>query len=377
MPELPEVENFRRLLLPLVSKHHALTLTRHSPGIPPRKFLSDQDVDEIHSTKFVVSDVCRKGKLIWMELTKKGSSDKKYLSVHMGMTGRISSPNNIPKLMETPDTTTYPPSHTHLKFVAGDCEACFSDPRKFGHVLLKDSMDDEIADLAPDAWTELHQLQDGSAHDAVLKEDITAKLTGKTLGIKALLLDQKRAVSGVGNWIADEVLYQTETHPDQKHLTQEQARKLLNTLHSILETAVACLEKGADFPEEWLFNYRWTKGNRTSVKDFMDRSVTFVTSGGRTSAIVPSIQKVIGHITTTKTKAKKNNEKQASAKRKEATKVEVVEIKVTKKVVKTKAAKQEKAKGNSDTTVAEAKKRKVEEAAVKSKGTRKSPRLSR
>ena len=372
MPELPEVENFRRLLLPLVSKQHVLKLTRHSPGVPPRKFLSDEDIDEIHNTKYIVTDVTRKGKLIWMELTKKGSSkQKKYLSVHMGMTGRISSPENIPKLMETPDNTTYPPSHTHLKFVAGPCEACFSDPRKFGHILLKDMMDEEIAALAPDAWTELH---DGSSKGAFLNEEIVAKLTGKALGIKAILLDQKRAVSGVGNWIADEVLYQTEMHPDQKKLTQEQAENLLRTLHDILETAVACLEKGVDFPEEWLFNYRWTKGSRTAVKDFKGRSITFVTAGGRTSAIVPSIQKLRGQAVA------KASAKPAEKKAKKATKTVPTNVAVDEKVKavtkKTSRTKPVVKKANESVTVPKSKKRKVKTLPPKTKGSRKSPRVS-
>jgi formamidopyrimidine-DNA glycosylase len=87
-------------------------------------------------------------------------------------------------------------------------------------------------------------------------------------------MDQKRAVSGVGNWVADEVLYQCEIHPDQTYLTMDQARGLCGTLRTILAVAVDRLRKGEDFPEEWLFHYRWSK--KKASKDHRGRPLTFV-----------------------------------------------------------------------------------------------------
>ncbi|GMH29853.1 hypothetical protein Nepgr_031696 [Nepenthes gracilis] len=43
-------------------------------------------------------------------------------------------------------------------------------------------------------------------------DELYSSLRKKKLGIKALLLDQS-FVSGVGNWIADEVLYQVSVPP--------------------------------------------------------------------------------------------------------------------------------------------------------------------
>jgi formamidopyrimidine-DNA glycosylase len=303
MPELPEVEQFRRLLIPLISTKHALQLERHSlDRQPPRKFLSDADIDEIHAFKYVVSDVLRKGKLICMVLTSKNNNavtKRKYLMVHMGMTGRISNSSHIPKLMELSDTTEYPPPHTYLKFVVGPYNACFSDPRKFGHVVVKDCMDLDFDNLAPDAWQEV--VTKSKDHgEMTVDETAVVKLSEQKLGIKALLLDQNRAVSGVGNYLADEVLYQMEMHPDQKFLSTGQAEALLRKLYDILNQAIDCNDKGEDFSEKWLFHYRWSKGKKTEAKDFHGRSITFLTSGGRTSAIVPSIQKLRGQ----RTKAK-------------------------------------------------------------------------
>lgn len=299
MPELPEVETFRRLLEPLISTEHVLRLERHSlDKAPPRRFLSDEEIDEIHSFRCVVSDVLRKGKLIGMVLTprnddKKKAPKNKYLMIHMGMTGRISNASHIPKLVELSDTTAYPPPHTYLKFVAGPYDACFSDPRKFGHVIVKDSMDEDFGALAPDAWTDV--VTEVSGEMPAVDQDAVAKLAQQRLGIKALLLDQNRAVSGVGNYLADEVLYQIEMHPDQKYLSTQQAEALLRKLFVILDHAIHCNGKEEDFPKEWLFHYRWSKGKKeNAAKDCHGRTVTFLTSGGRTSAIVPSLQKLKG-----------------------------------------------------------------------------------
>lgn len=314
MPELPEVENFRRLLLPLVSREHPLVLERCSmEKAPPRKFISDDEMSDIQNNKMVVSDVMRKGKLICMILkekkktkgkTEKENCDTKYLFLHMGMTGRISTPLCIPKLKELSDTEIYPPPYTYLRLSVGLNQACFSDPRKFGAVYVKDvSKDFDV--LAPDAWTstrtgpiktKMTSLEKGNQQEAPDDSTITnilAKLSEQSMSIKGVLLNQKRAVCGVGNWVADEVLYQTKMHPDQNYLTTGEAKILLERLHIILNTAVQCLYNDQEFPMEWLFHYRWSKreSKKTTVKDAHGRNIVFITSGGRTSAVVPSIQK--------------------------------------------------------------------------------------
>ena len=287
MPELPEVEHFRSLLEPLISSKYTLYLERGSLETkPPRKFLDDDQIAEINASKYFVSKISRRGKLIAMTLTKKTSTPTsvgtKFLMVHMGMTGRISTPDVVPELKEV-KSSEYPPPHVYLKFTSGSKEASFSDPRKFGSILLAETLD-ELEGLAPDAWMDVHDES---------KPAMIEKLANKSMGIKAMLLDQRRVVAGVGNWVADEVLYQTRIHPDQNYLTTEQATLLLERLHSILATAVDCLvEKNSEFPSDWLFHYRWN--SKKTTNDAHGRVVTFVTSGGRTSAIVPSLQQKKG-----------------------------------------------------------------------------------
>jgi formamidopyrimidine-DNA glycosylase len=270
MPELPEVEHYRRLLLPLLGQQIKFTLCSEKP---PRTFVTQEQVESLQSSKLV--DVLRKGKLLCLILEK--SKTKRYLFLHMGMTGRISTPDEIPKLESLSSTNSYPPPHTHLEICCSPTpRACFSDPRKFGSVVLTDSLEQGFGELAPDAWTEDWSVE---------------KLVQQAMAAKTILLDQKCVLSGVGNWVADEVLYQCEVHPDQTYLTQHEAQRLKQTLQHILDTAVDCLESNRDFPSDWMFHRRWSKRSNGAVKDCQGRLVKFVTSASRTSAICPAIQK--------------------------------------------------------------------------------------
>lgn len=69
----------------------------------------------------------------------------------------------------------------------------FCDVRRFGSIFLADSPS-AFDELAPDAFLELPG-----------EEEWVTALAQQRTGIKALLLNQKKIVSGIGNWIADEV----------------------------------------------------------------------------------------------------------------------------------------------------------------------------
>ena len=154
------------------------------------------------------------------DITEKNSNHR-YLLLHMGMTGRISSPLSVPTLISLPANDSYPPPHTHLTLKTNTGEASFSDPRRFGSVSLQSSMD-EVDGLSPDALS----FEINSAAEL---------LQGNRKGVKEILLDQKKCVSGVGNWVADEVCYQCEMHPNQTNLGRE-VRK--NRIFSCTEVVV-------------------------------------------------------------------------------------------------------------------------------------------
>lgn len=110
----------------------------------------------------------------------------------------------------------------------------------------------------------------------------------RAVPVKALLLDQSFS-AGVGNWVADEVLYQAHIHPAQytNTLTKDELVALYEKLKFVCETAVKKEADESKFPEDWLMTYRWNKGKKTGQKLPNGLSLKFETVGGRTSAFAP------------------------------------------------------------------------------------------
>merc|ERR1712176_976385 len=108
--------------------------------------------------------------------------------------------------------------------------------------------------------------------------------------IKAVLLNQQ-FISGVGNWVADEILYQSKIHPEEKSdsFTKEMTAVLHESMRYVLETAVGVDAESSKFPSHWLFHYRWTGKKASKINNQLQ--VKFITVGSRTTAYVPSIQK--------------------------------------------------------------------------------------
>lgn len=135
--------------------------------------------------------------------------------------------------------------------------------------------------------------------DVLTEEWLAKKLGSKRVPIKALLLDQAN-ISGIGNWVGDEILYDAKIHPEQysNTLSDLQLKKLHKSIHYVCGFAVDNLADSSKFPEEWLFKHRWQKGKKDSTMVLPNGSkIVFLTVGGRTSCVVPSVQKKSGSIT--------------------------------------------------------------------------------
>jgi hypothetical protein len=88
-------------------------------------------------------------------------------------------------------------------------------------------------------------------------------------------------------------MYQARLHPEQYSNTfsDEQIKKLYDAMMYVCDTAVELLAESDKFPTDWLMKYRWSKGKKEQSKLPTGEKITFLTVGGRTSAIVPSVQK--------------------------------------------------------------------------------------
>ena len=92
-----------------------------------------------------------------------------------------------------------------------EVEAAFIDPRRLARIRLVDCPEEEIRQHSPLKENGPDPVRD---KDIVTVEWLTALLSRKKVPVKALLLNQAN-ISGIGNWVADEILYQARLHPEQ------------------------------------------------------------------------------------------------------------------------------------------------------------------
>jgi formamidopyrimidine-DNA glycosylase len=215
VPELPEVEFVARQLraeLPgrrIVSAKVAWPRTLG--GMEPAEFAA-------RLTGQVVSAIGRRGKHLIVEL-ENGDA----LVIHRRMSGN---------LIFLPPEERDP--WARVTFYLDDGRALvFSDPRKFGRVLLvrQDELKGFFADLGPEPL-----------EDEFTIADLEARLRGSRRPIKVALLDQA-VVVGLGNIYADEALFRAGIHPlrPASSLTHEEIARLRETIR---ETLLLGIEHG-------------------------------------------------------------------------------------------------------------------------------------
>jgi formamidopyrimidine-DNA glycosylase len=94
-------------------------------------------------------------------------------------------------------------------------------------------------------------------------------------------------------------LYNAKLHPEQYSDTfsSAQLKQLHKSILYVCQTAVDLLADSSKFPEDWLFKHRWGKGKKDSVSTLPNGAkITFLTVGGRTSCVIPSVQKKTGAV---------------------------------------------------------------------------------
>jgi formamidopyrimidine-DNA glycosylase len=241
-----------------------------------------------------VIDAQQQGKYFWLVM-----SSPPHPLLHLGMTGwmRFSNDDSTYYKPAKGETADWPPRF--WKFILETAEAphpaaAFVDARRLGRIRLIDCPAEEMRKTPPLSLNGPDPVRD---KDVLTSDWLMQKLGAKRVPIKAWLLDQAN-VSGVGNWVADEVMYHSRTHPEQytNTLRPEQVTSIHNSLMYVCDTAVECNGDSSRFPDDWLMRHRWGKGKKDSNKLPNGKIITFLTVGGRTSAIVPSVQKKTGAV---------------------------------------------------------------------------------
>jgi formamidopyrimidine-DNA glycosylase len=97
--------------------------------------------------------------------------------------------------------------------------------------------------------------------------------------------------AGVGNWIADEVLFQASLRPDRAadRLSVDEIRRLRARLLAVVRRAVSVDADADRFPRSWLFHYRW--GKDRMARTWRGEKIVHTVVAGRTTAWVPTRQR--------------------------------------------------------------------------------------
>jgi formamidopyrimidine-DNA glycosylase len=209
----------------------------------------------------------RKGKHVWLELDA-----RPWPLFHFGMTGSF----------ELYRKEADRPRHWKVELLMDDGQRmAMPDPRRFGRIRLQRDPESEhpVAALGFDPLAGLPAVP-----------ELRALLGRRRAPIKAVLLDQS-VFAGVGNWIADEVLYQAGIRPDRiaDRLDVREVGALRRRLLAIVRRAVSVGADSDRFPRSWLFHHRW--GKDEAARTAAGEAIVYATVGGRTTAWAPQRQR--------------------------------------------------------------------------------------
>jgi formamidopyrimidine-DNA glycosylase len=260
MPELPEVETFKRYL-DSTSLHQRITNVDVRDAYVLKRVSARELARRLKGRRLENSH--RHGKHLFVH-----ASDKLWLRLHFGMTGWL---QHLKRDEETPKT-----ARVIFRF-ADNCRLAFDDQRKFGEIEL-------IEDVGEFLQTR------GLGLDALeISFSQFKAIFGKHRGaVKAILLNQQ-LIAGIGNLYADEILFRARMHPatEAGRLSDKDLRRLFRAMRHVLEKAIALKTDFNRLPKSWLLTHRGKAGRCPRCA----RALKSATIGGRTSWFCAHCQK--------------------------------------------------------------------------------------
>lgn len=211
--------------------------------------------------------------------------------------GQRTAYNNYYKKTKEGDEHQWPPRFWkfRLETEAPTVEVAFTDPRRLGRVRLVDCPGKDIRQRSPLIENGPDPVVDT---EIFTEEFLHRKMKARHVPIKALLLDQT-TLSGIGNWVGDEVLYQAKLHPEQycDEFDDQQIKRLFESIRHVCQVSVDKLGESDEFPEDWMFHHRWNNRPSAPTSHLPNgEKLAFLKVGGRTSCYAPNVQRKNGNI---------------------------------------------------------------------------------
>ena len=266
MPELPDVEVFRRYL-EATGLHQPIA----GVAVDAERVVAGATPDELgaYLRGHRFERTYRRGKHLFAGLEAAG-----WLELHFGMTGYLAYYRDA---ADAPD-------HSHVRFrFDNGWELAFVDRRKLGHVAP-----------VPDLDAYLGELDLGiDALDPELNARAFRELASDRRGqVKCWLMDQA-TLAGLGNVYSDEVLFHAGIHPRRRLEDLEGADldRLHGRMAGVLEAAVQAKVRPEAMPAGFLLPLREVEGARCPR---CGTSLERVKACGRTALVCPACQPLPG-----------------------------------------------------------------------------------
>jgi formamidopyrimidine-DNA glycosylase len=262
VPELAEVEHSRRQWNPGIGRRVAAvelqrTDSRIFRGAIPEAMIRSLTGSELKSSE-------ARGKQMLFQFSKGRTSH--WLGIHLGMRGELRCEREV---------SFRPAKHDYLVLrMRGGAVLVFEDKRLFGRVRF-----DTECEL-PAWWTALPISVLSAEWTAAKMATFLARR--KRTPVKTALLMQEQ-FSGIGNWMADEILWRAGISPERLcgSLAAAETAALYRAVRWVSRTAVKIISDEWTYPATWLFPHRWqVGGNCPRCATALDRAQI----GGRTTA---------------------------------------------------------------------------------------------
>lgn len=278
MPELPEVETFRRF-----TDRYALDIPITAVRVFKPKILENTtEADLVQTlTGHCLTETQRVGKHLLVRigtpLTPSSSGEGRWLFLHFGMTGFLSYQRAEEIEINAYGNPRLPGAHVRVQLTLADGGLFnFHEQRMFGKLGLTDDAAAyfQARQLGPDALS-------------VDRKTFVNALKKRKAQLKPALMDQSM-VAGVGNVYADEALYQSGLHPGRRasELRAKEAEALHHHVVDVLGRTVAVSADRNRLPSHYMLHQRHPKaicpkgGHPLQIQPF----------GGRTTYFCPHCQ---------------------------------------------------------------------------------------
>jgi formamidopyrimidine-DNA glycosylase len=199
-------------------------------------------------------------------------SENNWLGVHLGMTGTL----------RVEQAGFVPAKHDHLVLKQAARSLVFRDARQFGRVRFHHGLEE------PDWWrTSVPEIVDRRFDQRFVDDFLKRHRKAPT---KAVLLLQS-GFSGIGNWMADEILWRAKILPSKPagRLNERARIALLRQTKFVVKRSLQTLGRDySDPPLGWLIHQRWKTGGICPRHGTLLRRATI---GGRTTAWCPKCQR--------------------------------------------------------------------------------------